>query len=43
MGGCWADGRFAVLDARNVAAGPVATVELGETMPISLHGQWVAA
>jgi all-trans-8'-apo-beta-carotenal 15,15'-oxygenase len=34
---------FAVLDARNVAAGPVATVELGETMPISLHGQWVAA
>jgi len=34
---------FAVLDAQNVAAGPVATVEVGETMPLSLHGQWVAA
>ncbi len=34
---------FSLLDAQNVAAGPVATVELGETMPISFHGQWVAA
>ena len=34
---------FAVLDARNVATGPVATVELGETMPISFHGHWIAA
>jgi all-trans-8'-apo-beta-carotenal 15,15'-oxygenase len=34
---------FAVLDTRNIAGGPVATVEVGETMPLSLHGQWVAA
>jgi all-trans-8'-apo-beta-carotenal 15,15'-oxygenase len=34
---------FAVMDAREVAAGPVATVDVGETMPLSLHGQWVAA
>jgi all-trans-8'-apo-beta-carotenal 15,15'-oxygenase len=34
---------FSLLDAQNVAAGPVASVELGETMPISFHGQWVAA
>ncbi|MBC7769362.1 MAG: carotenoid oxygenase family protein [Phycisphaerales bacterium] len=34
---------FAVLEAQNVAAGPVATVEVGQTMPLSLHGQWVAA
>ena len=34
---------FAVLDAQNIAAGPIATVELGETMPISFHGHWVAA
>ncbi len=34
---------FAVLDAHNVAAGPIAAVELGETMPISFHGHWVAA
>ena len=33
---------FAILDASNVSAGPVATVQLGETMPISFHGQWVA-
>lgn len=33
---------FAVLDARNLAAGPVATVDLGETMPLSFHGCWVA-
>lgn len=31
---------FAILDVRDVAAGPVATIELGETMPISFHGQW---
>ena len=31
------------MDARDVTAGPVATIELGETMPISLHGQWVPA
>jgi all-trans-8'-apo-beta-carotenal 15,15'-oxygenase len=34
---------FALLDARNVAAGPIAAVELGETMPMSFHGHWVAA
>lgn len=33
---------FEVLDARRVADGPIATIELGEIMPISLHGQWVA-
>jgi all-trans-8'-apo-beta-carotenal 15,15'-oxygenase len=33
---------FAMLDASNVAAGPLATVELGETMPISFHGHWLA-
>jgi len=32
---------FAVLDARCVADGPVATIELGETLPISFHGLWV--
>lgn len=32
---------FAVLDARHVAAGPIATIELGETMPISFHGHWI--
>lgn len=32
---------FAILDAQNVKAGPVATLDLGETIPISFHGQWV--
>jgi carotenoid cleavage dioxygenase-like enzyme len=31
---------FVVLDASNVAAGPVSTVELGEIMPIGCHGRW---
>ena len=34
---------FAILDAGDVAAGPTATIDLGETMPISFHGHWVAA
>ncbi|MGH8117787.1 MAG: carotenoid oxygenase family protein [Rhodanobacteraceae bacterium] len=33
---------FAILDARRIADGPVATIDLGETAPISFHGQWVA-
>jgi len=33
---------FAVLNARRVSDGPLAIVELGETMPISFHGHWVA-
>jgi len=32
---------FAVFDARRISEGPIATVELGETMPISFHGYWV--
>lgn len=32
---------FAILQAQDVAAGPVATIELGEPMPISFHGHWV--
>ena len=34
---------FAILDAGNVSAGPRATINLGETMPISFHGHWVSA
>lgn len=34
---------FAVLDALRIADGPIATVELDETMPISFHGHWVAS
>ena len=34
---------FAVLDAQNVAASPIATIELGGTVSISFHRQWVAA
>lgn len=34
---------FAILDTRDLAAGPVAVIELGETVPISFHGHWVDA
>lgn len=34
---------FVVLEAGNVAAGPVAVIELAETLPISFHGHWVPA
>ncbi|RZL78917.1 MAG: hypothetical protein EOP66_07605, partial [Sphingomonas sp.] len=33
----------AILDTRDLAAGPVAVIELGETVPISFHGHWVDA
>jgi all-trans-8'-apo-beta-carotenal 15,15'-oxygenase len=33
---------FAVLDASRVADGPVATIAIGEPVPISFHGQWIS-
>lgn len=33
--------RFAIFDARHVGDGPMAFVELDETLPFSFHGQWV--
>lgn len=32
---------FAVFDARQVRAGPVAQVQLNEALPISFHGHWI--
>lgn len=32
---------FAILDAEHVGDGPQATIDLGETAPISFHGQWL--
>ena len=32
---------FAVFDARHVSDGPIACVELDETLPLSFHGHWV--
>jgi carotenoid cleavage dioxygenase-like enzyme len=34
---------FVVLDARDVAAGPVATVRLPRRVPFGFHGNWLAA
>lgn len=34
---------LAVVDAQDVAAGPVATVELGTRVPMGFHGTWVPA
>lgn len=33
--------RFAIFDACHVSAGPLASVELDETLPLSFHGHWV--
>jgi carotenoid cleavage dioxygenase-like enzyme len=33
---------FAVLDANRLVDGPVATISIGEAVPISFHGQWVS-
>src|SRR5690625_625504 len=33
---------FAILDARQLAEGPIAVITLDETLPMSFHGQWVA-
>jgi carotenoid cleavage dioxygenase len=32
-----------VLDARDVAAGPVATVALPQRVPFGFHGNWMPA
>lgn len=34
---------FALLDAGHVAAGPIAQIDLGEPVPLSFHGCWVAS
>ncbi|WP_313619692.1 carotenoid oxygenase family protein [Achromobacter sp.] len=34
-------GRFIVLDARDLAAGPVAQVRLPRRVPVGLHGSWL--
>jgi carotenoid cleavage dioxygenase len=36
-------GSFVILDARQIEAGPVATVELPRRVPAGLHGSWLAA
>lgn len=36
-------GRFCILDARDLAAGPIATVDLPRRVPAGLHGSWLAA
>jgi carotenoid cleavage dioxygenase len=40
-----ADGtsEFVVLDARDVEAGPVASVTLPRRVPFGFHGNWMAA
>ena len=34
--------KFAVLDASRLADGPVATISIGEAVPVSFYGQWVS-
>ena len=51
MGGCWrwrGGGREAasdlvVLEARDVARGPVCSVRLPQRVPFGFHGTWLAA
>jgi carotenoid cleavage dioxygenase len=31
---------YDILNAQRIGEGPVATIELGEVLPISFHGQW---
>jgi all-trans-8'-apo-beta-carotenal 15,15'-oxygenase len=35
-------GELAILDARRLSAGPVATVRLPHLLPAGLHGSWAA-